>query len=374
MSKISVLSHRAHRWMFDVALPFWAEHGLDRADGGYVELFDALRRPSAPYKRTRVIGRQIYVFSHAAVLGWSEGFAAAEHGYRFLVQHARLAGGAWARRLDRAGDVIDPAQDLYDIAFVLFALAWYARATGEPQPLRLAHETLDGLDARLRHPAGGFAHELPMTGWRQQNPHMHLLEAALAWIETAPGEGRFRELADELVRLFSNRFYDPASRTLAEYYDDNWARAPGDAGRLTEPGHQFEWAWILANHQRLTGCDNRQIALGLIDFAETHGVDPASQVTFNTVRDDGTPLDRGSRTWPNTERIKAAIARFELTGQDPTLAVASSIDLLFDRYLDGRGTWTEQFDATARPVASTVPASTLYHLFLAFSEVMLVAA
>ena len=112
---------------------------------------------------------------------------------------------------------------------------------------------------------------------------------------------------------------------------------------MTEPGHQLEWAWILANHQRLTGRDNGDIVTGLIGFAERHGVDPTSQITFNAVRDDGTPLDRGSRTWPNTERIKAAVAGFERHGRDP------------------------------RPMIDTVPASTLYHVFLAFTELLRIA-
>ncbi len=373
MSSMEALSTRVRQWTFERALPFWAEHGVDRRHGGFVELFDAGGAASAPYKRTRVAARQVYVFSHARLLGWERGGEAAAHGYRFLLDKARLPDGGWARRLGRTGEVIDPTPDLYDVAFVLFALAWYARASGEAEPLRLAHETLDGLDARFRRPAGGFAHELPMTGWRLQNPHMHLLEAALAWMEAAPSDTRFRALADEIVALFATRLYDPASRTLGERFDQEWRRAPGEPGRVVEPGHQFEWAWILANHQRLTGREDAGLAAGLIGFAERYGVDETSHATFNAVRDDGVALDRGSRTWPNTERIKAAVASFELHGTDPRGVIASSAELLLDRYLDRRGAWIDAFDAAGRPVVDTVPASTLYHVFLAFTEVLRIA-
>lgn len=360
-------------WTFDIALPFWADQGLDRQYGGYVEMLDATGAATAPYKRTRVLGRQIYVFSHAATLGWSKGLAAAEHGYHFLVENARLPGGGWARRLSRSGQVIDATPDLYDVAFVLFALSWYARATGETAPLHLAHETLDVLDAQFRRPTGGFAHELPMTGWRLQNPHMHLLEAALSLLEAAPGDERFRVLADEIVNLFTTKLFDSQSRTMAEYFTNDWGRAPGDAGRTIEPGHQFEWAWILANHQRLTGRDNTALAASLFDFAEAYGVDPNSHATFNTVHVDGAPLDRGSRIWPNTERIKGAIALYELTGRNPRKAITGSADLLLSRYLDARGTWIDQFDAQGAPTLNTVPTSTLYHAFLAFAELLRMA-
>ena len=98
-------------------------------------------------------------------------------------------------------------------------------------------------------------------------------------------------------------------------------------------------------------------------------------MTFNSVRDDGTPVDRGSRTWPNTERIKAAVALHELDGADPEPVFRSSGQLLLGRYLAHapRGTWIDAFDAGGRPLAESIPTSTLYHLFLAFAEVLRVS-
>ena len=367
LSPASPAVARIRRWLWDAALPFWGDRGVDRVHGGFVEMFDAEGRASAAYKRTRVLGRQIYVFSHAAVLGWPGALERAEHGYRFLVRHARTGPGRWARRMAVDGAVTDAAPDLYDIAFVLFALGWYARASGEAAPLALARETLDALEA-MRRPEGGFAHELPMRGPRVQNPHMHLLEASLALMEAAPGEPRFRELADGLVRL-STRFIDGRG-TLAEFYTDALEPAPGEAGRIVEPGHQFEWVWILREHGRLTGARHEDVCRRLYDWASTHGVDPAAQVTFNAVRDDGRPLDRGSRVWPNTERIKGAIAVAELGGPPATNAVENAVRVLFDRFLKPDGGWTDAVDAEGRPLAASTPASTLYHVFLAFAEAL----
>ena len=358
---------RVRRWLTQAALPGWGGEGVDRADGGFVELFDARGRASVPYKRTRVLGRQIYVFSHAALLGWPGALEIAAHGHRFLTAHAELGAGRWARRLDRAGHVLDATQDLYDLAFVLFALAWFARAGGGEAPLAQARATLDALEA-LRHPEGGFAHELPMRGPRQQNPHMHLLEAALALMETSPSEPRFRALADELATL-SERFID-ARGTLAEVFTDYLERAPGEAGRRIEPGHCFEWAWILGQHQRLTGADHDEVCRRLFRFASEAGVDRVSGLTLNAVRDDGAPLDRGSRIWPNTERIKGAIALEELGGPPAASTVLSALDALFRDFLRTDGRWVDAIDEHGRPASDLVPASSLYHLFLAFAEVL----
>ena len=363
---------RLESWLED-ALDYWAAVGVDRANGGFVEhlALDG-SNPDVAFKRLRVLCRQIYVYSHAAVLGRPGSLEIARHGYSFLTQNGWLGPeGGWARRLGRGGGVIDPTPDLYDLAFVLFALGWYHRATGEEDALRRAHDTVVFLDRHMRHPAGGYLAEKPARGHRLQNPHMHLLEAALVHLENT-GEPVFRALADEIVALFRARLFDPATETLAEYFDENWMRAAGDAGRTIEPGHQFEWGWILSNYQRLTGVNVRDSALALVRFGERFGIDPATGATFDAVRDDGVVLDRGSRAWTNAERMQAAVAMFEMEGRDPSSVFAASGGLLLDRYLAHvpRGTWIDHFDAAGQPKADKIPASSLYHFMIAFTEVL----
>lgn len=367
------LLQRVWSWAFDVALPKWARIGFYADHGGAVEALthDGRRAADEPFIRVRVVARQIYVFSHAAALGWRDGEALAARAFGFLAAR-RLPDGGWPRRLTRAGDVLDSTPDLYDIAFVLFALGWRIRVAGDPEATRLAAETLSFLEARLRHPGGrGFLNASPSDGPRLQNPHMHLLEAALVCFD-ATGDARYARLAEELIDLFETRFFDPVSGSLGEYFDENWSRAPGELGRHVEPGHMFEWAWILAQGERLLGGRRHELVRRLVETAERMGVDPASGLVVNLVRDDGVPLDRGSRAWPNTERIKGWLALFELTGADPSGPVCAAAAAVFDHYLahPEPGAWIDRIDADGRPVPGLVPASTFYHVFLAFAELI----
>lgn len=369
---VSIFSD-VRRWLFADALPFWAERGIDRTHGGYVEQLNLDGTDAgAAFKRTRVIGRQMYAFSHSALLGRPGDLALARQGFAYLTQKAWLGPDrGWARRLDRNGDVIDATADLYDIAFVLFGLGWYHRASGDPAALAWALRTLDFVDKHMRHPGGvGFLHEKPATGPRLQNPHMHLLEAALINLETS-GHPRFRALADEVVDLFAEHLFDPVTQTLAEYFEDDWTRQAGERGRITEPGHQLEWAWILAGYQRATGQPVGRLVRGLVEFAERHGIS-ADGMAFSAVRDDGVVLDAGSRTWCTCERIQAAVAMFELFGEDPRPIFESSGRLLLQRFLSHtpRGTWIDQVAADGTPCTDKVPASTLYHVMIAFAEML----
>ncbi len=367
-------SKRISEWMFDAALPLWADRGVDRKHGGYVEqlTFDA-QDAGVDFKRTRVTARQIYVFSHAAILGWKEGTALAKHGIDFLTTKAWISEqSSFARTVSRTGLVVDPSIDLYDHAFALFAFGWYFKASADPDAMVWAHRTLDAIEHHLRHSThDGYLHALPAEGWRQQNPHMHLIEAALS-VYDASGDERFAGLAREISELFSQRFFDTASRSLAEFYQDDWTRAPAPDGKRIEPGHQFEWAWILNKCHRLIDVDLSNEIRGLVGFAEEYGVDPKTQITFNAVQDDGKPIDKGSRTWPNTERIKGAIALYELDGVNPEAAIAGSANAMFDRHLDQQvpGIWQDAYSANEAPLTENVPASTFYHLFLAFAETL----
>jgi mannose/cellobiose epimerase-like protein (N-acyl-D-glucosamine 2-epimerase family) len=359
------------RWMFDRALPFWAQAGMDAPGLGAREQLNLDGTPAAVgFKRTRVQGRQIYAFSHAALLGWGEGARAAEDCYRFITAHGLREDGVWVRRLSPDGrEVTDGAIDLYDQAFMLFALAWYARLTGEREPLDRARTAAEWILAHMRRGERGFHNVLPDDGgWRQQNPHMHLLEAALALYETSR-DGFYMELAGELVALFRGVFFDPATGALGEFFTPDWRIAPGADGDWIEPGHQFEWTWLLDQYGRLSGEGAGEELRALYRGGLAHGVDPETHVAVNRVGRDGRVQDAACRLWPQTEALKAHCVMLR-RGEADEAAVAGVVRALGERFFDGcpPGAWMDQFDAQGRPAAKTIPTSSFYHIFMGYGE------
>ncbi|GIU66794.1 AGE family epimerase/isomerase [Candidatus Phycosocius spiralis] len=367
---------RLRAWMFDQALPLWAELGWDKSHGGPVEELGLDFKPSDPgFKRVRVFCRQLYVFSHSYILGWERGLSEAHRMFQSMMsccwQGSKLG---WAKRVSSDHKILDPTTDLYDNAFALFALGWYYRVAPSPDVLQLMLETADVIDQKLRHPKLGFWHQIPPQGPRLQNPHMHLLEASLVCYESTQAQ-IFARLAHEVFGLFQSHFFNTNTKALCEYFDDDLIPLLGQQGRLVEPGHQFEWAWILVTADNLLGLELGTLVDDLIGFAEAKGVDHATAATYNAILDDGSLIDAGSRTWPNTERLKAAVARFKLMGHDPWPVILPTIDLLFSRYLNTNplGGWVDAFDANGHQTATTMPTSTFYHLFLAFAEILKLA-
>lgn len=360
--------------MFEHALPLWARSTWDGQNCGAVEALDFSGRDAGlNYRRTRVLARQIYVFSHAHVLGWPNGKDLAGQ----CVNH--LTGTIWTgpdtglpRRMSRAGEITDPVIDLYDHAFALFALAWHARATNDQTARDWVHRMLDFIEEQLRHPTQpGFLHQVPVEGWRLQNPHMHLTEACIASFE-ATGDNRFRDVARELVALMRNHFLDSESGALRESFTDDLQPIEGPDGEIVEPGHQLEWSWILNAMRPYSDDDLSEDIRDLNRFAERHGFNPANNTVRNAVDIKGRVIDGGWRIWPNTERLKSAVALHDLDGADPSDVFAQTLGLLFGRHLDcqPRGLWNDAYNARGEPTAVNVPTSTFYHIMLAFAEVL----
>jgi mannose/cellobiose epimerase-like protein (N-acyl-D-glucosamine 2-epimerase family) len=366
-------THQIRHWLFNEALPFWAERGADPIFGGPVEEVSLDGGPSDPgFKRVRVFCRQVYVYAHAYLMGWEAGLGHATTMYDALVRFAwQGPEKGWAKTVSSNNDVLDATTDLYDNAFALYALAWYYRVNPSADVLNYMMATATLIDTTMRHPKSGFWHQLPPSGPRLQNPHMHLLEACLACFESTRLP-IFERLAREVIDLFETRFFHAERGTLCEYFDDELMCLDGDYGLIVEPGHQFEWAWILASASTLLGLDLSSQAKALIDYGEANGVDHISAATFNSIYRDGRSLDSGSRTWPNTERLKAGVATFDMFGADTKPIILPTLDLLFSRYLGGAvtGGWIDAFDASGNPTARAMPTSTFYHLFLAFAEVL----
>ncbi len=376
-------------WVFGLALPFWSSVGMDPplARGRGRAACEHLRldgRPAEPgYRRMRVQARQLYVFTEAAQRGVDGAAAIASGIHRFMTAQGAASDGGWARRLRPDGSVLDPTSDLYDLAFVLFALAHHARHTGDPAPLRQADDTLGFLRRRMARRSGGFSNAEPVEpGWRQQNPHMHLLEAALE-LFSVNGDGRWAELAVELVALFRTRLLEPDTGTLGEYFDADWRRAPGIDGDKVEPGHHAEWIWLLDRHQALTGENTAALIAPLDALCRRHGIGTETGLVRDEVGRDGSLRLGSARLWPQGEMVKAHCALFRRAcGQRDRDAlrhheavIGRSTGNLLTRYLVSEkgglmppGTWIDQLDPFGRPAIDRIPTSSFYHIMSAWAE------
>src|SRR5262249_58101912 len=80
-------------------------------------------------------------------------------------------------------------------------------------------------------------------------------------------------LADGIAALCLEKFIDPVSGALREFFAADWSPAPGVEGRICEPGHHYEWAFLLDRWARLTGRNKPEAVPRLITFADSRRLD-----------------------------------------------------------------------------------------------------
>jgi mannose-6-phosphate isomerase len=196
---------------------------------------------------------------------------------------------------------------------------------------------------------------------------MHLLEGILAVLERSPTE-RYRAHARQLIELLAARQFDPRHGCLPERFAADWTPLPG-SDAWTEPGHHFEWIWILAWARRL-GIDSAPAELcdGLERFASRHGIDPQDGAVFDRLHLDGRVLDARKRVWPQTEHIRALAlrARHDASAR---AELERRIAHCFARYVDPRhGGWREHAARDGTIVSEHMNATTVYHVWTALTE------
>jgi mannose-1-phosphate guanylyltransferase/mannose-6-phosphate isomerase len=367
VAKAGEVAGRLSRWLRQSALPLWWSFGADHVGGGFHEALERDLTPAGATRRTRVQARQIQVYAAAGLAGWPGPWRdAVDHGLADLFDHRQRADGLFHGLTDTRGSPLDGAGPLYDQAFVLLALATAARAWPERADDLRARGLALGAAVRqaFAHDGGGFRASTSRALFLA-DPIMHLFEASLAWIE-ADDIPFWNTLADELADLFLTRMYEPKGARIREAFDADWRPAPGPEGRILMPGHHYEWAWLLECWAlRLGRADARAVARALYASAE-RGVDPASGLVVDALREDFS-IDRGSsRLWPQTERVKAALllAPAEEADAAPYLASAVQAARASERYLDpaAPGLWTDTPIVGGAPEPAAALASSFYHI------------
>lgn len=357
-------------WAREDAFPLWLRAGVDRERGGFHErlTFDLL--PIEEPRRARLTARQMYCFLIAHSMGVPNACQAALHGLDFLRRHLLRPDGSVVMSIDLHDMRTDRRFDPYDDAFVLFALCHGARVLpGDADWEETARGILAALE-RHRHPVIGFEEPLPLKA----NPHMHLLEAFLAW-EQVSNDGVWAARSDEMVRLFLSHLAVGEHGAVSEFFDAQWQPLETI---VVEPGHQFEWAWLLMRWADARG--SREVfdkGRQLVAFAEQHGVVEHGDlsVAVNSLAADTRVADAAAKLWPQTERIKALTYLREhrwATDADRELTCVKlpQARAALAEYLDvrPRGLWHESLSADGCWERGAVKASSLYHIVCAIEQ------
>ena len=280
-------------------LPFWLEKMQDNENGGFYGRIDGsgVLHPDAE-KGAILNARILWSFSAAyRVLQKEEYLEAATRAKDYLIEHfidPEYGGVYWS--VDYKGEPLDTKKQFYAIAFVIYGLTEYARATGDREALEYALDLYDCIEEHaFDDEQNGYIEactrewgkigdmrlsELDANYPKSQNTHLHIMEAYANLLRCLK-EMRAQEQCDyvptigsvlpvgisvppetmvnvegalrNIVDIFINKILNPETNHLDLFFDMDWTRG---AGHLESYGHDIECSWLLHEAALVLGDEN----------------------------------------------------------------------------------------------------------------------
>ena len=340
----------------DVIVPLWQGPGWNADMALPYEALDAEHQPLPPQRyRAMACARQLYLFSSLiGQLPAAEERAAAL--FRSLQQHFHDAEhGGWFYSIDAQGAPLDQRKDLYTHAFILFACAHYWDKVREPLVESVLNAALQVIAQRFATDDGLYEASLErdwssLNSGPLQNPLMHLAEAFLATLSVRE-DAAAEDALLKLCTAMQEQFVDPQTRVLME-------KPLGAVDNWFEPGHQFEWYFLLESSPLLRGSQLHESLDRAFALTERLGVDEPSGAVLAMLdlQDGGSAKDSTQRIWAQAEYLRALTLR-----PHSEAPVLRQLQALQQRFLHVGG-WFECRDEAGEVSRKDMPSTTPYHL------------
>ncbi len=346
--------------LFDNFVPFWLKHSLDEEMGGY---FTRLERDGHRYaddKDMWMVGREIWMFSHLynrheKQAAWLD---AARLGVDFTLKHAFKPDGGVYFRLARDGSPLAEVLGVYTEVFVAIGLAAFSKAAGDEEIWQRATGLYERLMPRLELNGDTSSLGYPMkTVFRVHAKAMCRMTVAYAFHEARPGQ-RFLDDLRAATRAVVDMHWKPEQRVLLENVAaDGSTMYHLQEGRMLNPGHALESAWMLMEASDLLGEPELfDTAVEIVLASLESGWDDRFGGLRYFVNTDRTPVHNIEADcklwWVHGEALYATLLAWERTGREDLADWYAKIhDYTFSHFPDAEfGEWFGYLNRDGSPI------------------------
>jgi N-acylglucosamine 2-epimerase len=256
---------------------------------------------------------------------------AAALGASFIRRFARDPQGRVYFSLTREGQPYFYQRKPYGAVFYMLGLLEYGRATGDracvDEAIEVFWRIVDWIADPARMDRPSYAGQVPTSNLADVLV-VGMMAGELIQVSDDP---RYRRVVQDTIES-APRHYDPERRIFMENIAlDGRDLKQWPEGRLFNPGHSIETAWILLHLLRFApDAGHQQRALQAIESSLEYGWDPEYGGLLYFMDVEGRPTLQLESTmklwWPHAEAIYALVLAYAMTGEQRWLAWLARVD------------------------------------------------
>jgi len=310
---------------------FWLAHTLDERQGGFIGQMDSAGQVDTQAGKGSILNARIlWTFSATyRHTGEPAHLAAATRAFEYLLAHfvdKEHGGIYWLLGAD--GQPLDTRKQIYALAFAIYGLSEYYRATQNPRALAASQQLFEWIETYSYDPMhGGYFEAFGRAGEpladqrlsdkdrhapKTMNTHLHVLEAYANLYRCWP-EARLAQRLRGLLDTFRTHILDAETGHLRLFFAEDWT----PVADFVSYGHDIEAAWLLREAAQVLGDAPLQAqveAAGLrLTAATAAALLPDGSLPHELDRATG-HLDRHREWWVSAEAMVGFLNAYELTG------------------------------------------------------------
>lgn len=320
-------------------LPYWMEHMQDEEHGGFYGRITGTEVVMPETEKGAILNARIlWTFSAAyRLLRKAEYLAAATRAKDYIIEkfYDKEYGGVyWS--LDAQGHPLDTKKQIYAIGFAIYGLSEYNRATGDAEALTYVIHLFESIE-RYSFDAekNGYCEALTRE-WgemadmrlsdkdenerKTMNTHLHILEAYTNLCRVWRDERLVQQLRN-LILLFIEKIYNPETRHLELFFDDNWC----SKYHIISYGHDIEASWLIHEAALVLGDEAliqrvEPIVKGMADAAD-EGLTPDGGLIYEYFVDKSL-IDTDRHWWVQAENVLGHINLYQYFRDENAFEIA----------------------------------------------------
>ena len=228
-------------------IPFWGKYSIDKEAVGYFTSLDRQGRVYDTDKFMWLQGRQVWTFSMLYNRlekrpAWLE---TARHGVEFMQRHGMDSDGNWYFALNRRGEPLVQAYNIFSDCFAAMGFSQYALAAGDENAKAIALRTFRNILRRRHNPKGKYSKAAP--GAREFKPLVlpMILSNLVLEMEWLLDPAEAEAALDDSVKEVMGLCLDKNRMLVFENVSPDGSHPDCFEGRLISPGHGIEAMWFM---------------------------------------------------------------------------------------------------------------------------------